>query len=92
MVLLKYTGGRTQVKEYYNRKPFVFKKDSGYECEVPDGLAEILVQTGSFIPVSKEIVREIIKEIPNPLLCPVCGFKAKTETGLLIHTRKHKGE
>jgi hypothetical protein len=92
MVLLKYIGGRTLAKEHYERKSFVFKKENNYECEVPEGLANFLVTTKTYVPISREIIKEVIKEIPNPLLCPVCGFKAKTETGLLIHSKKHKGD
>jgi len=89
-VRLKYTAGRTMVKIPYNRKPFIFKKETGYIAEVPLGLANLLLPTGQFTAVSEKP-----KEIPKPVdktLCEICGFKAKSEYGILVHKRKHKKE
>jgi len=39
------------------------------------------VQGNSVFPPEKEA---------NPLECPICGFVAKNEFGLMAHKRKHK--
>jgi len=81
----------------YNRKPYVFKKDTNFSCEVPQDLVEWLAQyaRGQYqVSPTKVEIKTVIKEVevPKKLICDVCGFEAKTEQGLLVHGRKHKKE
>ena len=82
MIKLKYTGGRTMVKEAYERKYYVFKKESEYTNSVPDELAKRLILTGLYTPVAeiKEVIKEVIKEI----------IVEKKPEKPIIHTAKYK--
>lgn len=89
MVKLRYKGGRTLVNAAYNRKYYPFNKNNDYVNEIPLGLAKQLLLTGEYIPAKEE--KPIVKEdvVIDKLVCIVCGFKAKSEFGMIVHSRKH---
>lgn len=75
-------------------RKFVYVKNSfGKIIDIPiEDLAATLKQPGMKL-VSEEVLDKKI-EAPvidkNPLECPICGFVAKTKSGLIIHSKKHK--
>ena len=95
LVRLKYKGGRTFSKQYWNRQPYIFKKETDFICDVPQELANFLAQAvpGQYFSVpAEEILKKVIVEKEtDKLVCEVCGFKAKSEFGLTVHSRKHGG-
>lgn len=92
MIRLLYKGGRTLKKIPFSRQAYIWKKETDYICDVPKEFARQLLQTGEFTPVAEVIEKEVIKEvlIQKKLICEVCGFEAKTDQGLLVHSAKHK--
>ena len=98
-IRLKYTGGKSVAKLYFNRIRFVFNKENNFTENVPLGVWIFVKETNEFIPApieSKETTqKETTPEKPKKKsgwICDVCGFKAKSKTGLIAHKRiKHKG-
>ena len=68
MVALKYKGGRTLVKEYFNRVAYVFKKENDYVCEVPEEVAKKLLIIGSYevMGLPEKLSAPAIKNIVEP--------------------------
>lgn len=91
-VRLRYKGGRSQATPQWNRKKHVFNKGTGYECDVPQGLSILLVQTGEYVPVdmTDKVVEVVLMNKKH--ICEQCGFEARSEHGLNIHKGKHKRE
>lgn len=94
-IQLKYKGGRSLMKVMYERKPYVFKKDNDFTCDCPQRVVDWLAQnaSGQFqVQPTKTVIKEVIKEVEKPkvLKCEECDFVAKSEHGLLIHSRKHR--
>lgn len=98
-ITLRYTGGKTLAKLYYNRVRYIFNKENDFTTEVPLGVWNFVKQTNEFIPAPiAEKAAETPKEEAAPekpvdeTVCDVCGFKAKSKTGAIAHKRiKHKG-
>ncbi len=98
MIRLRYTGGKSVNKLYFNRVRYVFNKDNNFTTDVPMGMWRLIKQTNRYFPMIVEKAEavaetvEIPKEKPkDETICEVCGFKAKTRSGLLAHKRiKHK--
>ena len=88
-------------KLYYNRVRYVFNRENDFTAEVPVGAWNFVKQTNEFVPApvaekepKEETVTEKPKEEPKKksVICDICGFKAKSFTGLLAHSRKHRGK
>jgi hypothetical protein len=97
MITLRYNGGRSLVKSYYNRKQYVFSKANDFIAEVPIELAKRLLMTRQYLPVAKSAPQESkfdgvgnMVNLNDNLTCDICGFKAKSVQGLLVHQGKHK--
>jgi len=102
MMRLRYIGRKSVSKLYFNRKRYVFNKENGFTENVPRMAWNLVKQTNEFIPAP---VLEKSPEVPKPpeevpvekkvdnTVCDICGFKAKSYTGLLAHKRmKHEQE
>lgn len=74
------------MKASFQRKSYVWRKETSFTCDIPQGLAKQLLQTGQFEPVNMVIVKD-----GQDLKCGVCGFEAKSDFGLMVHKKKHKG-
>lgn len=95
MVSLKYVGSRSFNKVMYQRKPYIFKRDDDFTCECPQKLVEWLAQNapGQYqVNSTKTVIKEILVEKKKTLICDECGFTAKSDYGLLVHSRKHQKE
>ena len=86
-MLIRYKGGRSQIKIAFSRVYYHFTQENGFVSDVPEGLANNLVKTGKFTVYIKP--KEEIKVV-NKLLCPHCNFVAKSEQGLIVHSKKHE--
>ena len=106
MIRLKYTGGKSVAKLYFNRVRYVFNKENDFITDVPLGMWNLAKKSNVFTPapvVEKSVdlsdgdAAKIPTEETKPnkksdTVCDVCGFKAKNKTGLIAHKRiKHKG-
>ena len=99
-IMLRYTGGKSLSKIYYNRVRYIFNKENDFTAEVPLGAWYFVKQTNEFIPApitgekpkEEPIVEEKPKEKSTKVVCDICGFKAKSPYGLVVHSRKHKEE
>ena len=102
---LRYTGGKSVSKIYFNRIRYIFNKENNFIADVPVGAWTFVKETNEFIPApieekSVEIsddaptVETATAEKPNKKsgwICDVCGFKAKSKSGAMAHKRiKHK--
>ena len=93
-MLIKFVGGRPSSNEIWDRKRYSFNKENDFTCEVPQKLANWLMQyaTGQYEVVpTKTIIKEVIKEVEveRSLKCDKCDFIAKSEQGLIVHHKKH---
>jgi len=94
-VLLRYIGGRQNSNEVWDRKKYSFNKENDFTCEVPQKLANWIFQyaQGQYQVIPTKIIeKEVIKEVERSLKCSECDFVAKSEQGLLVHSKKHKKE
>ena len=106
MLRLKYIGGKSLSKLYFNRKRYVFNRENDFTENVPRMLWNFVKQTNEFIPApilekSEMTMTTVIHtkpEEPEPekksdkVICDICGFKARSPYGLVVHSRKHKKE
>ena len=101
MIRLKYIGGKSLSKLYYNRVRYIFNRENDFTTEVPVGAWNFVKQTNEFIPAPiAEKSAEVSDDAPitttekpkekSDRICDVCGFKAKSKAGLLAHSRKHR--
>lgn len=103
-IRLRYTGGKSISKLYYNRVRYVFNKENNFITEVPLGAWYFVKQTNEFIPAPieekpnidfsgtsdvVETTAEKPKEKSDKVICDICGFKARSPYGLIVHSRKH---
>ena len=89
LVNLKYTGGRSLTKNYWNRKAYVFKKENDWTLSVPQAMANFL------LPIGEYTVAPIVVEKKSDILlyaCDICGFSTVSKTNLKVHQNTHKGE
>jgi len=96
-IVLRYVGGKSISKLYYNRVRFVFNKENNFTAEVPVGAWNFVKQTNEFVPAPiaeekkiSEEPKEKPKEKSDKVICDICGFKAKSPYGLVVHSRKHR--
>ena len=103
MIRLKYVGGKSLSKLYYNRVRYIFNRENDFTTEVPIGAWNFVKQTNEFVPAP---VAEKSVDLPDTAtisteetklkekfdrVCDICGFKAKTVNGKNTHKRiKHK--
>lgn len=98
---IKYKGGRSMFRIALNRKAYYFTKKNNRVLNIKE--QEIinyifsLSNRAEFEVVMEDIkvseINPIVKEIESePFKCTVCGFIAKSEYGLKVHSRKHKKE
>ena len=86
-----YTGGKTWLKVTLNRESLYFTKENGRAAET-DNPAMInyifsLPNRGEF----RVAMEEPKEQEKRKLECDKCGFVAKSEQGLLVHSKtKHK--
>ena len=102
MIVLRYNGGRSMMKAVYNRKRYIFNKANDFIAEVPAELAKELLVTGQYLPAAKSTPKENtsiefngvgdVVDLNNDFTCGICGFKAKSEQGSLVHKAKHTRE
>ena len=102
MLRLKYIGGKSVSKLYYQRVRYVFNKANNFIADVPSGAWNFVKGTNEFIPapiaqpvaLEPDVVEDppIAPVDPDEHICDVCGFKAKSALGLLSHKRSHKKE
>ena len=103
MISLRYTGGKSIAKLYFNRVRYVFNKENNFTTEVPDKIAwdkntfapALIEKASTSIPFDGDSdTVELSPEKPiDETVCDVCGFKAKSKSGTMAHKRaKHKGE
>ena len=101
-IILKYIGGKSLSKLYYNRVRYIFNKENNFTASVPLGIWNLVKQTNEFIPApilkkSEMTMTTTIHTEPEETkpkeksdnVCDICGFKAKSKTGLIAHSRKH---
>ena len=99
-IMLRYIGGKSLSKLYYNRVRYIFNRENNFTTEVPVGAWNFVKQTNEFVPapVAEEKPKEEIiaeekpKEKSDKVICDICGFKAKTLAGFKAHSRKHRGK
>lgn len=102
MIRLRYIGGKSLSKLYYNRVRYIFNKENDFTAEVPLGAWYFVKQTNEFIPAplpektvstDRTPLPEVeTKEKSTKVICDICGFKARSPYGLTVHSRKHKKE
>ena len=102
MIRLKYIGGKAKSKLYFNRVRYVFNRENDFTESVPRMLWNFVKQTNEFIPApiaeekkpspEPEEVKPKPKEKSDKVVCDICGFKARSPYGLVVHSRKHKKE
>lgn len=94
-MLIKYRGGRSIYEVSLNRVPYYFTPENNMTAEIRD---QNVINYIFSLPnrAEFEVVEEIKKEIPvieekpKKNKCDICGFIAKTEQGLIVHSIKHK--
>ena len=106
MIRLKYTGGKSVAKLYFNRVRYIFNKENNFITDVPIGMWNLAKKSNVFTPAPIEeksvetsddapTIETTTAEKPNKKsgwICDVCGFKAKSKSGAMAHKRiKHKG-
>jgi len=105
-IILKYIGGKSLSKLYYNRVRYIFNKENNFTASVPLGIWNLVKQTNEFIPapileksemtmtttIHTEPEETKPKEKSDKVICDICGFKARSPYGLVVHSRKHKKE
>ena len=100
MITLRYNGGRSMMKAVYNRKRYIFNKANDFITEVPAELAKELFTSGQYLPVNKvvEVEKPVqvniveVEAVEKEFICNICGYKAKSEQGSLVHKAKHTRE
>jgi len=104
-IIIRYTGGKSLSKLYFNRVRYVFNKENNFTASVPLGAWYFVKQTNEFIPApilekSEMTMTTVIhtkpeepkpKEKSTKVICDICRFKARSPYGLIVHSRKHKG-
>jgi len=82
------------VKKKIMAKTYYVKNKYGKVYPVSEGLLEeTLRRPGMELVEEKDYLKQekrIPLVEPNPLQCPICGFVAKTKSGLNLHKKKHK--
>lgn len=99
-IRLKYIGGKSKSKLYFNRVRYVFNRENDFTENVPRMLWNFVKQTNEFIPapiaeekiVSEETTQPEPEKKSDKVICDICGFKARNKTGLIAHSRKHQKE
>ena len=101
-IRLRYIGGKSLSKLYFNRVRYIFNRENNFTENVPRMLWNFVKQTNEFVPapiaeekpnVETVPVEEATKPKPkSDKVCDICGFKAKSKTGLIAHSRTHKKE
>ena len=83
-----YTGGRTWLKVTLNRESLYFTKENG-RAAVTDNPA--MINHIFSLPNRGEFRVAMEEQEKRKLVCDKCGFVAKSEQGLLVHSKtKHK--
>ena len=93
MIRLKYIGGKSISKLYFNRIRYIFNKENDFTAEVPLGAWYFVKQTNEFIPAPAAEAKtppSVTIGVLDKVICDICGFKAKSMYGLVVHSRKHQ--
>lgn len=98
-IRLRYIGGKSLSKLYFNRVRYIFNRENDFTENVPRMLWNFVKQTNEFIPAPIAEEKPVAEKTTQPepkkksdKVCDICGFKAKSKAGLLAHSRKHKKE
>ena len=83
-----YTGGRTWLKVTLNRESLYFTKENGRAVEIDNSA---MINHIFNLPNRGEFRVAMEEQEKRKLVCDKCGFVAKSEQGLLVHSKtKHK--